>query len=137
MYEKLNGANLPGAGALSYLGDACHSLYVRRMLIEKGIAKSADLNREALKYVTAEAQARMYREIADSLTEFEKDVFRRASNSTHLNKPKHASGVDYRYASGFEAVLGMLFWVGDEERLKFILDLSHKNITEKKNDTED
>ena len=135
MDSKISGAKLPSVAALSYIGDARHSLFVRRMLVSRGFTKSADLNREALKFVTAEAQARMYLKIADELTDGETDVFRRASNSTHLNKPKHASGRDYRYATGFEAVLGMLEWLGDTERLEYLLNKSHKEDYE--NDTED
>jgi len=131
---KICGANLPSAAALAYIGDARHSLYVRRMLVSRGLTKSADLNREALKYVTAEAQARMYERIAELLTEDEADVFRRASNSTHLNRPKHASGKDYRYATGFEAVIGMLAWIKDEERIEELLREAHKENTY--NDTE-
>ncbi len=134
MDNKKCGAALPSTAALSYLGDARHALYVRRMLVSRGITKSAELNSEALKYVTAEAQARMYEKIADLLTEEERDVFRRASNSTHLNKPRHASGRDYRYATGFEAVVGMLEWLGDGDRLEFLLQKSH--IEEMENDTE-
>lgn len=126
MEREISGAHLPSVAALSYLGDARHALYVRRMLILRGYTKSADLNREALRYVTAEAQAGMYERIKDLLTEAEADVFRRASNSTHLNKPKHASGKDYRYATGFEAVIGMLEWLGDGERLEFLLEKSHQ-----------
>ena len=134
MDSKTNGANLPSVAALSYLGDAHHAVYVRRMLIERGFCKSADLNREALKYVTAEAQAIMYERIEELLLPEEKDVFRRASNSTHLNKPKHASGKDYRYATGYEAVIGMLAWQRNEERLEFLLKKSHNEDIE--NDTE-
>ena len=134
MNEKICGAALPSVAALSYLGDARHALYVRRMLVDRGMTKSADLNREALKYVTAEAQARMYEKISGILTEDEADVFRRASNSTHLNKPKHASGRDYRFATGFEAVIGMLEWLGESERLEFLLNKSHEEDSE--NDTE-
>ena len=133
MNSKPNGSQLPSVAALSYLGDARHSLYVRRMLIERGFCKSADLNKAALNYVTAEAQAKMYEKIEDLLLPEEKDVFRRASNSTHLNRPKHASGRDYRYATGYEAVIGMLTWKKNEERLEFLLEKSHKEDIE--NDT--
>ena len=133
MDSKINGARLPTVAALSYLGDARHSLYVRRILVERGISKSGELNQAALTYVTCEAQAKMYEKIKDELTEAEADVFRRASNSTHLNRPKHASGKDYRLATGFEAVIGMLTWLKDEERLEYLLDKSHKEVNE--NDT--
>ncbi len=125
MHEKILGAALPSVAALSYLGDARHSLYVRRMLIERGVSKSGDLNKLALAYVTAEAQAAMYRKIEPMLADDERDVFRRAANSTHLNRPKHASITDYRYATGFEAVIGMLYWIGDEERLLELLNIAH------------
>lgn len=134
MNDKINGASLPSVAALSYLGDARHSLYVRRMLVSRGLTKSGDLNREALRFVTAEAQARMYSRIADELTEDEADVFRRASNSTHLNRPRHASGRDYRFATGFEAVIGMLEWLGRTERLEYLLNKSHEK--EYDNDSE-
>ena len=135
MHDKIIGATLPSVQALSFLGDAVHSLYVRRMLIEAGHCKSGDLNVAAQMYVTAEAQANMMRRIKPILLEDELDVYRRASNSTHLNRPKHAKAADYRAASGFEALLGMLEWIGDRERLDEILKLAHAEDVE--NDTED
>ena len=135
MHDKIIGASLPSVQSLSFLGDAVHSLYVRRMLIEAGHCKSGDLNVAAQKYVTAEAQANMMRKIKPILIDDELDVYRRASNSTHLNRPKHAKAADYRAASGFEAVLGMLEWIGDRERLDEILKLAHTEDVE--NDTED
>ena len=134
MHDKIIGAALPSVQSLSFLGDAVHSLYVRRMLIEKGHCKSGDLNVWAQKYVTAEAQAEMLRRVKPMLLEDELDVYRRASNSTHLNRPKHAKAADYRAASGFEAVLGMLEWIGDRERLDEILKAAHMEDIE--NDTE-
>ena len=136
MHDKINGAALPSVAALSYLGDSRHSLYVRRMLVERGLTKSADLNRESLKYVTAEAQAAAYEKIEDLLLDDERAVFKRAQNSTHLNKPKHASGKDYRTATGFEAVVGMLEWIGDAERLTMLLDAAYKNDNKKTGDKE-
>ena len=135
MHEKTIGTALPSVAALSYLGDARHSLYVREMLVKRGISKSGELNKLSLGYVTAEAQAGMYRKIEPHLADDERDVFRRASNSTHLNRPKHASITDYRYATGFEAVIGMLHFIGDEARLKELLDIAHSERTDE-NDTE-
>ena len=125
MHEKIIGGRLPSVGALSYLGDSVHSLYVGRMLVGRGLSKAADLNRESLKYVTAEAQAACFSKIEPQLLEDEREVFKRAYNSTHLNKPKRASGQDYRTATGFEAVLGMLYYIEDEERLYMLLDIAH------------
>ncbi len=134
MHEKILGSQLPTVGALSYLGDAAHSLYVRRMLVARGISKPKDLNSLALAYVTAGAQAEMYRKIEELLLDDEREVFKRASNSKHLNKPKHADTQDYRIATGFEAVIGMLEYIGDRERLNMLLDAAHSE--DEKNDTE-
>ena len=134
MHDKILGASLPSTQALAYLGDAAYSLFVRRMLVAKGLTKAKDLNRETLKYVTAEAQAAMYRKIEHMLLEDEREVFRRAANSTHLNRPKHASVTDYRYATGFEAVIGMLAWIKDDERIEELLNEAHKENTD--HDTE-
>ena len=135
MDKENKNRELPTVGALAYLGDARHSLFVRRMLIERGLTKSSDLNKAALAYVTCEAQAKLFRAIESELSEKELGVYKRAFNSSHLNKPKHASGQDYRTATGFEAVIGMLEWTADEERLEYLLKKSQEEVL--KNDTED
>lgn len=121
MHEKVLGAALPSPMALAYLGDARHSLYIRRMLVACGISKSGELNERSLDFVTAKSQAAAMRKIENLLLEDEMEVYKRASNSGHLNKPKNASAADYRAATGFEAVIGMLTWIGDEERVEQLL----------------
>ncbi len=130
MHESILGSRLPSVAALAYLGDAAHSLYVRRRLVERGICKSGELNEQAQKYVTAEAQAAMFKVIEGELMADELAVYKRAANSGHLNKPKRASSADYRAATGFEAVVGMLEWIGDRERLNALLDLAHGNFAD-------
>ncbi len=133
MHEKILGTSLPSVMALAYLGDARHSLYIRRRLVDLGIAKSGELNEASKKYVTCEAQAEMFRAVEPHLLPDELETYRRAANSSHLNRPKRASGADYRAATGFEAVIGMLEWIGDEERLSLLLDTAYKAIEEKEN----
>lgn len=139
MHDKILGSELPAVMALAYLGDARHAMYVRRMLVERGMSKSGELNEASLKYVTAEAQAAMMREIEPMLLDDEREVYKRAANSGHLNKPKRAKAADYRAATGFEAVVGMLEWIGDYDRLGLLLDAAHKKIQKdgKDNDTQD
>lgn len=116
----------PSVMALAYIGDARHSLYVRRILVEGGVQKPKELNSLALEYVTAEAQARAFLKIEEELTEEERATFKRAFNSGHLNRPKHASLKEYRTATGFEAVIGLLEWQGNGARLEYLLDLAHR-----------
>lgn len=128
--EKVNHSELPSSLALAFLGDSVHSLYVRTLAVKSGLSRSKELHNFANGYVNAASQAKLYEKIKDRLTEDECDVFRRASNSGHLQKPKHMSAKEYRIATGFEAVLGMLKWLGAEERLKELLDLAHSDTEE-------
>ena len=135
MQERIVGANLPSGAALAYLGDAWYSLYVRRRLVESGLEKAGELNARALSFVTAKKQAERMRRILPLLTEDEQGVFRRAANASHPHRPKGATAADYRYATGFEALLGMLCFLKDEERLLYLMEEAHKE--EETNDSED
>ena len=137
MHEKILGTSLPSVAALAYLGDARHSLYVRNMLVRAGISKSSRLNSLALKFVTAKAQASAARLIEPHLLDDEREVFKRAANSSHLNKPKSAKSSDYRAATGFEAVVGMLHFIGDEGRIEELMNIAYRDIGGFNYDTED
>ena len=127
MHEKVIGTSLPAVMALAYLGDARHSLYVRRRLVARGLVKSGELNEVSLRYVTCEAQAEMFREIERLLLEDELETYKRAAKSSHLNRPKRSCAADYRTATGFEAVIGMLVWLGDEERFLQLMELAYSD----------
>lgn len=119
--ENNQNRHFPSNDALAFLGDAVHSLYIRRELVEEGVSRAKDLNILAQKYVTAGAQARAFSVIEDMLTVEEKDIFRRAANSSHLRHPKNTPISVYRTASGFEALLGALFICGNDERIEELL----------------
>lgn len=116
------------AMALAYLGDGVIELLVREHLILKGYEKSAKLNSEARKYVTATQQSKAYLRIEASLSEQESDIFRRAKNSSHLNIPKSASPAEYKNATGLEAVFGYLHLTRNEERIKELFYLAYPDI---------
>ena len=130
MQEKINHAALPSSAALAYLGDSVHSLYVRESVVRKNLSKSKDLHNAANCVINAAHQAELFRKIEHILTEDERDVFRRAHNSKHLQKPKHMSIEDYRIATGFEALLGMLWWTDNKSRLYELLRIAHAEENE-------
>jgi ribonuclease-3 family protein len=88
------------------------------------------LHKETVKYVKAKAQAESVKRIYDFLTEEEKDVVRRGRNVKSNTMPKGVEVQAYRYATGFEALLGYLYLAGEFERLKNILELSVQVIEE-------
>lgn len=128
MEATLRQSDLPTVAALAYLGDAVHTLYIRRRAVAAGHTKSGALHAFTTRYVNATAQAAMLRAIEGGLREDEQAVCRRAANSRHLQHPKHATDLDYRAATAFEALLGMLFHLGRDERLAELLSLSYEHL---------
>ncbi|GHU48946.1 mini-ribonuclease 3 [Clostridia bacterium] len=105
---------------LSYIGDAAYELIVRKHVIGTGITHADRLHIAATKYVRASAQARVIKDIFDSLTEEEKQLVKRARNKRISTKPKNADPVEYKWATAFEALLGYYCVSGQEERLESV-----------------
>ena len=96
--------------ALAYLGDNVIELCVRSAMIGRGFSRSGEMNKEALRYVSAQAQAEAIERILPHLSEEETGIFRRAKNMGHMqNVPKHATAGQYRLATGMEALFGYLY----------------------------
>ncbi len=134
MEERINARDLPTVAALAYLGDAVHSLDVRRRAVAAGLAKSGRLHAFSAAIVNAAAQAKMLSAVEPMLTEEERDLCRRAANSKHLQHPKHASDIDYRRATALEALLGAHAYLGNEARLKALLDALYNGLKGEQND---
>ena len=117
-----------GAHALAYLGDSVLETMIREALILKGIEKSSHLNKESLNYVTAVNQSKSYLSIENILTEEEKAVFKRGRNSSHLNIPKSASPIEYKNATGFEAVFGYLKLQKNDSRIMELFSLAYPDL---------
>ena len=112
---------------LAFVGDAVYSLFVREKLTFLSDSKAGELNKLATKEVMASAQAEFIKQILPILNEEEMSIFKRARNAKKGTKAKHASVVDYNNATGFEAVLGYLYIIGETERLNFILNKGNNN----------
>ena len=116
------------AGALAYLGDSVLECLIRQALIMKGFEKSAHLNKEALNYVTAVNQCKAYARIEGSLDEKESAIFRRGKNCSHLNIPKSASAIEYKTATGFEAIFGYLHLCKENNRIDELFKLAYPEL---------
>lgn len=116
--------------SLAYLGDCVIELFVRERLTVSGISSSKNLNREALKFVSAPAQAAAVKNILESLTEEEAGFFRRGKNMAHMNVPKNATPSEYRSATGMEVLFGFLHLAGNTERARELFDLAYPEETE-------
>ena len=112
--------------ALAYLGDSVLEVCVREHLVSRGISSSAHLNKEALLFVRATAQAEAMKNILELLDEEEAAVFRRGRNVGHTATPKSASMSEYRSATGMEALFGWLHLSGKEERIRELFAAAYK-----------
>ncbi|MBQ6456514.1 MAG: Mini-ribonuclease 3 [Mogibacterium sp.] len=110
--------------ALAYLGDAVYEVIIRGMILEKFPQDAGKAHKHAVKYVSAEGQARAARQlIAEGfLTEEEEALLKRARNHRSMSRPQHADPRDYKYATGFEALLGYLHLAGKQGRIREITD---------------
>jgi ribonuclease-3 family protein len=114
--EKQVNINEISTPALAYLGDCVIELLVRRHLVLSGIGTAKNLNKKALEYVCAPAQAEAVKNILDILTDEEEAYFRRGRNIGHTNTPKSATVAEYRSATGMETLFGYLHLTGQNER---------------------
>lgn len=95
---------------LAYLGDTIYENYVRHFLVKNGISNVNDLQKAAIKYVSAVAQAGFLTKMIDEefLSEEEINVVKRARNYKTTSHPKNCDIVTYKYATGLEALIGYL-----------------------------
>ena len=105
----------------AYVGDCVYELYIRTELINRTNLKPHKLHIESIKYVKAQAQAKFLQEIYEDLTEEEKDIVRRGRNAENHHLPKNCNVQDYMYATAFEALVGYLYLIKKEDRLREIL----------------
>lgn len=94
---------------LAYIGDAVYELIIRSILVSMGNRPVNKLNKDATSLVKAGAQSEIVKLISDNLSEEEYTVFKRGRNSSPHTMAKNASMTDYKYATGFEALIGFLY----------------------------
>lgn len=107
--------------ALAFYGDAVYELYVRQKLVVSGQGKPDRLHKAAVEKVCAAYQAAAARRLEPILTEEEADVLRRGRNASGVKAPKNADVIEYRMATGLEALMGWLSLKGETERIDFLM----------------
>ena len=127
--------NLINIMSLAYLGDAVYELFVREHLIKDGIAKVEELQRDAVKYVSAKAQAKILDNLVehDILTDIEIDIVKRGRNYKRASHPRNTDIMTYKLSSGFEALIGYLYMDNQIDRLNEIIDYILGGNYEKEN----
>lgn len=107
---------------LAYLGDSVYELFIRKHLIDKDISKIDDLQKEAIKYVSAYGQVNFLNHLiqAKILNDNELDIVRKGRNNKRKAHTKNTDILTYKHATCFEALIGYLY-INNKDRLNEIL----------------
>ena len=138
MEENNNGYRIKDARllpplVLAYIGDSVFELFIREKLVSSGIKNVHNLHRKTITYVRAKAQSFMVHELLDTLSHDEAEVVRRGRNANSHTVPKNADISDYRYATGFESLIGFLYLTNQTERMNYILESAFELMNKEKN----
>lgn len=105
--------------ALAYIGDACFEILVRSEILD--VRKNPNkLHRESIRFVRAKSQRELFEKIEENLTDEEIKIFKRGRNAKSHTVPKNADPIDYRIATGLEALFGYLYLLKRYNRIREI-----------------
>lgn len=113
---------------LAYIGDGIFDLIIRSVVVGKGNTRASQLHQRTSQVVKAGTQAQMIEAIKDVLTEEELDIYRRGRNAKSYTKAKNATLMDYRKATGFEALMGYLYLKDEFERVVELTKLAVERL---------
>lgn len=108
---------------MAFMGDCVYDLIIRTLVIRRGEASVEKMHKACSEYVKAASQMQMYKLIEEDLKEDEITAFKRGRNSKPHSTAKHASKSQYLYATGFEAMLGYLYFTGNFFRIVELVKL--------------
>lgn len=117
--HQLNGA------ALAYIGDGVYELAIRQYMIDKGKVSPNKLHKEAIKFVSADAQAYVMLQWIQNdhlLSSEEINIYKRGRNHKANTKAKNSSIGNYRQATGFEALIGWLYLTQQTQRYQDLIE---------------
>ena len=121
-----------GSGTLAFIGDAVYELLVRERLIRSGITDSDRLHFKTVYYVRAESQAYAVKKLLEGfLSEEEVEIVKKARNHKMPNRSRSAGMVEYKLATGLEALVGKLYLDEDKTRLEEVMTKTIELLDEK------
>ena len=113
--------------ALAYMGDCIFDLCVREYLLKQANMPANKLHQKSKALVNATSQSKMYKSLINIVSEEEKSILKRGRNANSNTKAKNAAMIDYKNATGLEALFGYLYLKGEQQRInelfKICLDI--------------
>ncbi|MCB7318363.1 ribonuclease III [Lacrimispora sp. 210928-DFI.3.58] len=113
---------------LAYIGDAVYEVMIRTKVINRGSMQVNKMHKHSSELVKAGAQAALFKAIEEELTEEEHSVYRRGRNAKSFTMAKNATMIDYRMATGLEALVGWLFLTERFDRLAELVSMGLERL---------
>ena len=120
--KKISGNALNGL-SLAFIGDAVYEIMVREHLLEHGSLQVKKLHTMAVEMVRASFQADVFDFLEPIVTEEENGILHRGRNATSTHIPKGANAIEYRKATGVEALFGWLYLEQKNERIRELFEM--------------
>ena len=130
--KKIEGNALNGL-SLAFIGDAVYEIMVREHLLEHGSLQVGKLHKMAVEYVRASFQADVFDFLEPILDETERGILHRGRNASATHIPKGANAIEYRKATGVEALFGWLYLEQKNERIREIFKMILEHSKEEEN----
>lgn len=105
---------------LAYIGDAVYEMFVRQRVVARMKSRPNQLHKASTSYVSAKAQVRSLEKL--ELTDQEREIVKRGRNAKSGGVPKNTDVAIYRLSTGFECLLGYLYYTDQRDRLRMIME---------------
>ena len=109
---------------LAYIGDGIFDVVIRSIVVGRGNTPVNQLHHKTSHIVKAHSQAMMAEVLLDEMTDTEKDIYRRGRNAKSHTMAKNATVMDYRSATGFEALMGYLYLTDEMDRILELVSIA-------------
>ena len=109
---------------LAYIGDGIFDVVIRSIVVGRGNTPVNQLHHKTSHIVKAHSQAMMAEVLLDEMTDTEKDIYRRGRNAKSHTMAKNATVMDYRSATGFEALMGYLYLTDEMDRILELISIA-------------
>lgn len=120
--KKIGGSSLNGL-SLAFIGDAVYEILVREHLLGHGSLQVGKLHKMAVEMVRASFQADVFDFLEPIVDEAENGILHRGRNASATHIPKGANAIEYRKATGVEALFGWLYLEGKNERIRELFEM--------------
>ena len=107
--------------SLAYIGDAVYEIVIRTFVLSDGNMGVNKYHKKTSGMVKASAQAATFEKMEPHLTDRERAVYKRGRNAKSATVAKNAAVIDYRKATGVEALVGYLYLNGEMDRAVWLI----------------